>query len=143
MNASANSPWCEFDYRDVKISPSTLLTTLEGFKARNPQMSDEALNAFLDFNVAIFAAGGKEISWLLEIDYTNWRGERAARCVEVIGLWYGLTQWHPEPGWLLKARDFDPGSRVRGEEGVPIKNFAVKDIHGWLALVPSARPASG
>ena len=55
----------------------------------------------------------------LVFEYVNWKGEKGIRRVIPIKLWWGSTQWHPEPQWLLKAKDLD-----KNEE----RDFAVKDI---------------
>jgi hypothetical protein len=41
------------------------------------------------------------------VTYTNWRGEMAERRIIPQRLWYGATDWHPTPGWLLDAFDVD------------------------------------
>ncbi len=41
----------------------------------------------------------------LQCDYTNWRGEKSVRLFEVREFWVGSTDWHPEPGLMLKAFD--------------------------------------
>ncbi|WP_201712564.1 hypothetical protein [Acidiphilium sp. C61] len=51
--------------------------------------------------------------------YRNWRGELAERRVEIRGLWYGSTEWHPEPQWFLKAIDLDKHVS---------RDFALRDI---------------
>lgn len=51
--------------------------------------------------------------------YRNWRGEVAERRVEIRGLWYGSTEWHPEPQWFLKAVDLDKHES---------RDFALRDI---------------
>ncbi|WP_336801693.1 hypothetical protein [Kaistia sp. MMO-174] len=43
----------------------------------------------------------------LEILYTNWRGESHLRTIIPRGVWYGATEWHPEPQWLLRAFDIE------------------------------------
>ena len=59
---------------------------------------------------------------VVEIDYTNWRGERRKRLIRPTGrLDFENTQWHSETQWLLEAID---------EDG-KIKQFAMKDIHSW------------
>lgn len=68
---------------------------------------------------------------LVEIDYTNWRGERRTRIIYPIHIVFHQNQWHPEPQWLLRAYD--------GGEGGPVKDFAMKDIHGWSPAVPLER----
>lgn len=52
--------------------------------------------------------------------YRNWRGEVATRTVTPQSLWFGSTEWHPEPQWFLKAID-------RGK-GAP-RDFALRDIN--------------
>lgn len=39
--------------------------------------------------------------------YTNWRGETAQRTVVPKRIWFGSTDWHPEPGWLMTAHDLE------------------------------------
>lgn len=43
----------------------------------------------------------------LEFVYLNHRGERAVRRVKPRHLWFGTTEWHPTPQWLLTAFDLD------------------------------------
>ncbi|MFG6514451.1 hypothetical protein ACGYKD_11650 [Sulfitobacter sp. TB366] len=38
-------------------------------------------------------------------EYKNWRGEVSRRHLVAVELWHGSTDWHPEPGLLLKAID--------------------------------------
>lgn len=42
---------------------------------------------------------------LLQVRYTNYRGETSERVIEPTSLWYGSTEWHPEPQWMLTALD--------------------------------------
>lgn len=58
----------------------------------------------------------------VEIDYTNWRGERAKRIIRPLQIWFGSTEWHPEPQWFLSAFDLAKANS---------RDFAMKDIHGW------------
>ncbi len=39
--------------------------------------------------------------------YTNHRGETRARRVLPLSIWFGSTEWYPEPQWLLRARCLD------------------------------------
>jgi hypothetical protein len=39
--------------------------------------------------------------------YTNWRGETRERHLVAITLWYGSTNYHPEPQWLLRCMDLE------------------------------------
>lgn len=43
----------------------------------------------------------------IQIDYINWRGEETVRRLRVGRFWHGSTEWHPEPGLMLKAFDLD------------------------------------
>jgi hypothetical protein len=59
---------------------------------------------------------------VVRIDYTNHRGKRAYRLIVPRGIYFGLSEWHPEPQWLLDAHDFDKGKD---------RTFALAGIHGW------------
>jgi hypothetical protein len=41
--------------------------------------------------------------------YTNWRGETSERWATPLSFRWGVTDWHPEPGWLMRAFDHDRG----------------------------------
>lgn len=56
----------------------------------------------------------------LWIDYTNYRGERSERQIVPLNIWFGTTEWHPKPCWLMKA--FDCAKQEN-------RNFAMEDIH--------------
>jgi predicted DNA-binding transcriptional regulator YafY len=59
----------------------------------------------------------------VEIDYTNWRGERRARHIEPIAVaWGTCPPWHPAEGWYLDAFDVDLGA---------FRTFALTGIHSW------------
>ena len=55
----------------------------------------------------------------IRASYKNWRGETGLRAITPIETWFGSTKWHPEPQWLLKARD------ERGNT----KDFALRDFN--------------
>lgn len=59
---------------------------------------------------------------MVEIDYTNWKGERRIRKILPIHLWFGKTQWHPKEQWLLQAYDLEDSR---------IKDFAMSGIKSW------------
>ncbi len=61
-------------------------------------------------------------SKIITINYTNYRGETANRQVLPLRIWFGATEWHPEPQWLLDAVDIEKNVE---------RSFAVKDIHRW------------
>lgn len=46
----------------------------------------------------------------LRITYRNWRGEVSERNIVPWSVWFGATDWHPEPQWLLSALDTDKGA---------------------------------
>lgn len=57
--------------------------------------------------------------------YRNWRGEVAQRSIRPAGLpYWGTTEWHPEPGWLLPAIDTEKGE---------CRDFALKDCDFRIA----------
>lgn len=66
----------------------------------------------------------------LEFGYTNWRGEFGMRRAQPIRLYYGSTEWHPEPQWLLEAMDLGKGER---------RTFAVKDMQPTQAAAMDMR----
>jgi len=50
--------------------------------------------------------------------YRNWRCETAMRTAVPKAVWFGTTEWHPEPGWFLFAYDL-----AKAED----RDFALKD----------------
>lgn len=55
----------------------------------------------------------------IHVRYTNWRGETAPRHLYPVKIWFGSTEWHTEPQWLVKASDLTTGN---------IRDFALKDM---------------
>jgi hypothetical protein len=55
----------------------------------------------------------------VQMTYTNWRGETAERAIIPARVWFGSTDWHPEPQWFLKAMDTEKGE---------MRDFALKDF---------------
>ena len=47
---------------------------------------------------------------VIEFDYVNWKGESSHRRVRVEDVWYGETDFHTEPQWLMNGRDLDKGA---------------------------------
>lgn len=43
----------------------------------------------------------------IKFTYTNHRGETSERTVRLVALRWGITEWHPEPQWFLRAWDDD------------------------------------
>lgn len=65
------------------------------------------------------------------IGYTNWRGEYAEREIVPMRPWFGSTEWHKEPQWLLTAWDVAKDAE---------RDFAIKDI-GFLTPSPTLEPS--
>lgn len=65
---------------------------------------------------------------LLEIDYTNHRGERTTRRVLPYGtMRFGTSEFHKTPQWLIPAFDLDRKAD---------REFALKDIHSATPVQP-------
>lgn len=62
----------------------------------------------------------------VEIDYTNWRGERAMRRIVPLDISWDGNEWHPKTQWLLSALDVDKQQ---------IRTFAMSGIHSWKTAV--------
>ncbi len=60
----------------------------------------------------------------VDIGYTNWRGEYAVRRIIPVRVWFGSTDWHPAPQWMLTAIDVEKGAE---------RDFAVADIGTRIA----------
>lgn len=56
------------------------------------------------------------------IFYENWRGEQRYRKIIPHEIWFGTTEWHPDPEWLLTALDVDRNA---------IRHFSMKGIREW------------
>ncbi len=56
------------------------------------------------------------------IDYTNWKGHRSEREIIPDRIWFGVTDYHKRPQWLLDAYDHEKGA---------MRTFAMSDIHSW------------
>ena len=51
--------------------------------------------------------------------YTNWRGETRTRTAEPTDVWFGRTEWHPEPQWFMSAADVEKDA---------MRDFAMRDM---------------
>ncbi len=58
------------------------------------------------------------------IDYTNYRGERKQISILPVEIYWGSTEFHPEPQWLLNALTSRDGQLVQ-------RIYAMKDIHNF------------
>ncbi len=63
------------------------------------------------------------------ITYTNYRGETDERIITPQRVWYGSTDWHPKPQWLLTAFDHEKQAK---------RDFALKDF-GYSAPMTESR----
>jgi hypothetical protein len=55
---------------------------------------------------------------ILEMTYRNWKGKVSQRRISPVSIRIGTTEWHPEPGALLLAKDMDKNE---------MREFALKD----------------
>lgn len=60
---------------------------------------------------------------IIEILYTNWRGDMEKRRIIPERIYFSQTQWHSREQWVMDAYDV-------GKEGN--RTFALKDIQAWL-----------
>jgi hypothetical protein len=58
----------------------------------------------------------------VKILYTNWEGETRWRQVKPRSIYFGATEHHPEPQWLMNAMDM---------ESLKYKDFAMRGIQEW------------
>jgi len=61
---------------------------------------------------------------VVQIVYTNYRGETAVRRVVPEQLVFKGSEWHGDEQWLLEAYDLDKGA---------LRSFALKDIRACFA----------
>jgi predicted DNA-binding transcriptional regulator YafY len=74
-----------------------------------------------------------DISRSVEIIYVNYRGERAIRHILPENMYWGSSEYHPEPQYLLKAYDLDRQA---------YRDFAMKDISSWKNPQISSQPVT-
>lgn len=55
----------------------------------------------------------------ISFSYVNYRGHKEDRIVMVDEIYWGSTEWHPEPQWLMTALDYSRNA---------IRDFAMKDM---------------
>ena len=81
------------------------------------------------------------------LTYTNWRGETAQRTITPKRIWWGATDWHPEPQWLLTAFD----AEKQADRDFALKDFGaatpqpageavLREIIDWCHLQPGNYP---
>ena len=90
----------------------------------------------------------------VRITYRNYRGETAQRVITPQRVWFGSTEWHPEPQWPMAAfdhekqanRDFAikdfgypaPSTRTQALEEKPVAYLRQKDIDRLSSCHPGA-----
>lgn len=82
------------------------------------------------------------------LTYTNYCGETAERRIIPFEVWFGSTEWHPEPQWLLRAYDCEK----KAERDFALKDFGARvsdpnghdptDIIGLRDALAATRSAS-
>jgi hypothetical protein len=55
----------------------------------------------------------------IKFDYVNWKGVKGHRKVQIDEFYFGSTEYHPEPQWLLSAFDLEKSE---------FRIFAMKDM---------------
>lgn len=64
----------------------------------------------------------------ITMTYRNYRGEVSQRTILPKDIWFGTTEWHPEPGWLLSGIDLEKEER---------RDFALADCQFANLSAPS------
>jgi predicted DNA-binding transcriptional regulator YafY len=72
------------------------------------------------------ASNQRDDQEVVSIRYRNYRGETSMRQIKPSRIWFGATDWHPEPQWLMDAMDVEKDAE---------RSFALRDI---LDFDPSA-----
>ena len=60
---------------------------------------------------------------IVNVVYSNYRGETAIRKIIPKRIWFGRTEWHPENQWILDIFDIDKKAE---------RSYAMKDIKAWF-----------
>lgn len=79
-------------------------------------------------HLSALTASASEPGEPVTVTYRNWRGEIAERQIRPIRMWFGSTEWHPEPQWLITALDVAKDAE---------RDFA---LSGFCAPVPASEP---
>ena len=67
----------------------------------------------------VTAASLGVITKRVRFKYRNWRGEVSERVAEPTSIWFGRTEWHPTPQWVMTATDLEKGA---------LRHFAMRDM---------------
>lgn len=60
------------------------------------------------------------------VEYENWRGVVAEREISPQEIWHGATEWHSEPGLMLRALDVEKNE---------VRDFRISDFDWSTAQV--------
>ncbi len=60
-----------------------------------------------------------EMKTPIRVRYTNWKGDTADRTIVPHHIFFGSTEYHPEPQWLVHAYDVEKSA---------LRDFALKDM---------------
>lgn len=66
---------------------------------------------------------------VIQIRYTNYKGETAVRRIVPIRIRFAASEWHPGEQWLMDAFDVDRQAE---------RSFAMADIRDWNAVESGA-----
>lgn len=113
--------------------------------AINSTESERHREAFVALNVAIGIIDSTEFPSVaqqppasasaepLSFVYRNWRGEVSERRAVPQYVYFGATEWHPEPQWMMRALDVDKGA---------VRDFAMRDMAFASAGAGKAEPVT-
>lgn len=59
---------------------------------------------------------------IVKLRYKNWKGEVKVRTVWPMRIWYGSTEYHKDPQWLMKVYDMDKED---------YRDYALRDVEEW------------
>lgn len=94
----------------------------------------EALTRMKDSSESYFTKNGQ----MFRAMYKNWKGEIRERMIDPIYLWFGSTEWHPEPTLLLRANDLEKSAQrdfeVAAIDFDTITPITSDEFYAWLGV---------
>lgn len=85
-----------------RVVLETLAAVLDRNTKKGKQVADQ-----LDFLLAGYRVISE--SETTTVGYTNYRGEYGVRTLVPQGIYFGCTEWHRVPQWLMRAWDVNKG----------------------------------
>lgn len=122
---SANGAMDDEKLKRFGWAPGRYLITCKKCGDRAHDVDKRAVSCKPCARAAAYKAMANEPSEIVEIDYTNWQGERGKRRIVPHRIEFGSNEWHPEPQWLLVAYDHDKNA---------MRFFAMASIHSWTPI---------